>query len=162
MVTKQQLLDEIQNATDALIEHADKNGDGQLSKNEVLEMLIKGKCKKPAMVTKSMFQLYDENKDGKLSASEIDVMLLVDYIISAETAIKYFVDEIFKADKNKDNKISKNEAKRSFIDSGSKEKDATLLATSMFEDVDTDNDNFITRDEVRQFAINYYEIYPTE
>ncbi|KAN0040847.1 hypothetical protein ACTFIV_003383 [Dictyostelium citrinum] len=162
MVTKDELFTEIENITDKLIEEGDKNGDKQLSKNEVLEMLKKQKCKKPAMVADSMFQLYDQNNDGKLSAPEIDVMILVEYIISAEIAIKYFVDQVFKADKNRDNKISKDEAKKMFMESGSKDKDATLLTKSMFEDVDNDDDGFITRDEVRQFAISYYEIYPTE
>ncbi|KAM9992051.1 hypothetical protein ACTFIZ_012720 [Dictyostelium cf. discoideum] len=162
MVTKKEFLEELTQATNDLINKVDTNGDKQLSKDEVRAMYKKCKYPNPTLATNALFELFDDNKDGKLSVDEVKVSLLVEYIIEAETFIKKFVDTFFKADSNKDNKITWDEAKQFFVKGGSSEAKATVFANSMFEDVDSDNDKSITRDELREYSIEYFEIYPSE
>ncbi|KAN0040595.1 hypothetical protein ACTA71_008933 [Dictyostelium dimigraforme] len=162
MVSKKEFIEELTRVTNDLIKRADKNGDKKLSKDEVLDIYKKSKYPNPTLATNSLFELFDEDEDGQLSFDEVRVAALVDYIIMAETAIKQMVDKTFKADTNKDDKISFEEAKQAFIKSGSNEKAATVYALSMFSDVDSDHDNSITREELRQYAIKYYEIYPSQ
>ncbi|EAL65871.1 calcium-binding protein [Dictyostelium discoideum AX4] len=150
MVTKKEFLEELTNATNEAIKAADKNGDNQLSKKEVNDMYKKCKYPNPTLATNSLFELFDLDKDGKLSVNEVKTAVLVDYIIEAETCLKKFVDIIFKADSNKDNKITWDEARQYFITSGSNEAQAKVLANSMFEDVDSDDDKCITREELRE------------
>ncbi|EAL65815.1 calcium-binding protein [Dictyostelium discoideum AX4] len=162
MVTKKEFLEDLTNATNEMIKAGDKNGDNQLSKKELYELFKKCKYPNPTLVTNSLLELFDLDKDGKLSVNEVKTALLVDYIIEAETCLKKFVDSIFKADSNKDNKITWDEARQFFVTSGSNEAQAKVFANSMFEDVDSDDDKCITREELREYAIEYYEIYPTE
>ncbi|KAM9988804.1 hypothetical protein ACTFIY_004861 [Dictyostelium cf. discoideum] len=162
MVTKKEFLEELSNATNEMIKECDKNGDNQLSRGEIFAMYKKSKFPNPTLATNALFELFDENNDGKLSVNEVKVAILVAYIISAETALKKFVDTFFKADSNKDNKITWDEARQFFIKCGSKESEAKVYANSMFEDVDSDNDKSITRDELRSYAIEYFGVYPTE
>ncbi|KAM9976100.1 hypothetical protein ACTFIR_009941 [Dictyostelium discoideum] len=162
MVTKKEFLEDLTNATNELIKAGDKNGDNQLSKKEINDMYKKCKYPNPTLATNSLFELFDLDKDGKLSVNEVAVGLFVDYIIEAETCLKKFVDTFFKADSNKDNKITWEEARQYFVSSGSNDAQAKVLANSMFEDVDSDDDKCITREELREYAIEYFEIYPTE
>ncbi|KAM9942452.1 hypothetical protein ACTFIT_005833 [Dictyostelium discoideum] len=145
-----------------MIKSFDKNGDNQFSKKEINDMYKKCKYPNPTLATNSLFELFDHDKDGKLSVNEVKAALLVDYIIKAEDCLKKFVDTIFNADSNKDNKITWDEARQFFVTCGSNEAQAKVLANSMFEDVDSDDDKCITREELRKYAIEYFEIYPTE
>ncbi|KAN0040594.1 hypothetical protein ACTA71_008932 [Dictyostelium dimigraforme] len=161
-LTKKEFLDELTVATNEVIKYADDNNDKQLSKDEVFEAYRSSGFPNPTLATNSLFELFDEDKDGKLSSDEIKVMVLVDYIIEAETAIKKIVDEIFKADVNQDDEISFDEAKEMFIKNGSSENTSIVYTISMFKDVDINKDNSISRGEFRKYVIDYYDIYPNE
>jgi len=98
---------------------ADDNEDAQVTKEEITNTRF-GKIF-PDMV-ENFFKKYDLDKNGVVSKAEI---------------ISNAKDEFIKSDKNKDNKLSKNEMKEYRVD-------------SRFESIDINNDGLISKDEYKK------------
>ena len=148
----------------ALIESCDKNGDKQISLDEIPEensdipiiyeeaMMVK----RPCVMNKHHFKFKDINNDGVLTFDEliakqpVKPMPMPVLRDAKEEMFKYLKKKYKKCDENNDEKLSKKEATST----------SCHMPSNDFTEADANSDGFLTLEEVLDIATRKYEERP--
>ncbi|EGC39153.1 hypothetical protein DICPUDRAFT_45365 [Dictyostelium purpureum] len=150
---------------EAMMSKFDKNNDGEITWDEVVERLKENKnCKDPYFAAFSMFSALDKNQDRKISLAEVQNHKLEIYAKKCESVIKRDVKNMLKEyDGNKDGKITWDEVCDFFRkDPEVGEKNCELNTKYLFQSMDKNNDKVITRDELRAFSMRFNNLHPSQ
>jgi len=104
-----EMLPEHKGYTDVMAAMADTNGDGKIDFEEFLQMVVNGPP--DGLTPEQIFKIYDKNGDGFISTDDVKKLMITFGEDVSEAEVNKAINEMKKADKDGDDKISFKEFK---------------------------------------------------